>query len=85
LADALIVSGAGTGKATDPQKVKRVKAAAKTVPVFLGSGVTPQTLPDLLPRADGFIVGTYFKKEALAANPVDPDRVRELMRSAIQI
>ena len=79
LADALIVSGAGTGKATDPEKVKRVKAAAKTSPVFLGSGVTPQTLPALLPHADGFIVGTYFKKNGVASNAVDPRRVRELM------
>jgi membrane complex biogenesis BtpA family protein len=79
LADALIVSGAGTGKATDPEKVKQVKAAAKDAPVFLGSGVTPQTLAALLPHADGFIVGTYFKKDGIATNAVDPQRVRDLM------
>ena len=79
MADALIVSGAGTGKATDPEKVRRVKAAAKATPVFLGSGVTPQTLPALLPHADGFIVGTFFKKDGVASNAVDPQRVRELM------
>ena len=76
IADALIVSGAGTGKPTDPGKVKLVKAAAKNAPVFLGSGVTPQTLPSLLPHADGFIVGTYFKKNGV----VDVPRVRELMQ-----
>jgi membrane complex biogenesis BtpA family protein len=81
LADALIVSGAGTGKATDPEKVRQVKAAAKGTPVFLGSGVTPATLPQLLPHADGFIVGTYFKKDGIASNHVDPRRVRELMKS----
>ena len=75
MADALIVSGAGTGKPTDPEKVKRVKAAAKGAPVLLGSGVTPQTLPSLLPHADGFIVGTYFKKDGV----VDPQRVKELI------
>jgi membrane complex biogenesis BtpA family protein len=79
LADALIVSGAGTGKATDPEKVKLVKSAAKGAPVFLGSGVTPQTLPALLPHADGFIVGTYFKEDGIASNAVDVERVRELM------
>lgn len=81
LADALIVSGAGTGKATDPQKVAAVKAAARQAPVFLGSGVTPQSLPALLPHADGFIVGTYFKKDGLAANTVDPQRVRTLLQA----
>ncbi|MEA2708806.1 MAG: uncharacterized protein QOF78_1407 [Phycisphaerales bacterium] len=80
MADALIVSGAGTGKPTDPEKVKLVKSAAKGAPVFLGSGVTPQTLPALLPYADGFIVGTYFKQDGVASNTVDPARVRELMR-----
>ncbi|MEA2735394.1 MAG: uncharacterized protein QOE14_1845 [Humisphaera sp.] len=80
MAEALIVSGAGTGKPTDPDKVKVVKSAAKGAPVFLGSGVTPQTLPALLPYADGFIVGTYFKKDGVASNTVDPARVRELMR-----
>jgi len=81
LADALVVSGAGTGKATDPEKVRQVKAAAKSTPVFLGSGVTPQSLPTLLPHADGFIVGTYFKRDSNPLNPVDPSRVRDFMRS----
>jgi len=81
MADALIVSGAGTGKPTDPEKVKRVKSAAKEAPVFLGSGVTPQTLSALLPYADGFIVGTYFKKDGVSTNAVDPRRVRELIKT----
>jgi membrane complex biogenesis BtpA family protein len=80
MADALIVSGAGTGKPTDPEKVKLVKAAAKDAPVFLGSGVTPQTLSALLPHADGFIVGTFFKQDGVASSAVDPQRVRELMK-----
>jgi len=80
MADALIVSGAGTGKPTDPNKVEQVKSAAKTTPVFLGSGVTPQTLPQLLPHADGFIVGTYFKRDGQASNAVDLRRVRDLMK-----
>ena len=80
MADALIVSGAGTGKATDLEKVKLVKSAAKSTPVFLGSGVTPQSMPSLLPHADGFIVGTYFKEDGVSTNPVDPQRVAELMR-----
>jgi membrane complex biogenesis BtpA family protein len=81
MADALIVSGAGTGKPTDPAKVQQVKAAAKGKPVFLGSGVTPQTIEALLPHADGFIVGTYFKRDGIASNPVDLRRVRDLIQS----
>jgi membrane complex biogenesis BtpA family protein len=81
LADALVVSGTGTGKPTDPEKVRAVKAAAPGAPVFLGSGVTPQSLPELLPHADGFIVGTYFNRDGIAGNEVDPRRVRALMEA----
>jgi uncharacterized protein len=81
MADALIVSGAGTGKPTDPEKVRAAKSAAKSAPVFLGSGVTPESLPALLPHADGFIVGTYFKVDGMPTNPVDSLRVAGLMKS----
>jgi len=79
LASAVIVSGAGTGKPTDLAKLKTVKAAAGFSPVYLGSGVTAATLDAFLPHADGFIVGTAFKHNANVANPVDVNRVKELM------
>jgi membrane complex biogenesis BtpA family protein len=79
LADAIIVSGAGTGKATDPDKVRLAKQAAKDTAVLVGSGVTSATIRDFLPHADGFIVGTAFKKDGLASNPVDVARVKELI------
>ncbi len=79
LASALVVSGAGTGKATDPKKVKVVKNAAGDVPVFIGSGVSVQTLRAFMDYADGFIVGTAFKQDGLASNPVDPKRVKKFM------
>jgi membrane complex biogenesis BtpA family protein len=80
LADALIVSGSGTGKATDPAHVQRVKQAAGDAPVLVGSGVDERTLPLHLPYADGFIVGTAFKRDGKANNPVERDRVERIMR-----
>ncbi len=80
LADALIVSGAGTGKATDPSKAKQVKARAGHAPVFIGSGASVSTIDALLPHVDGFIVGTSVKRDGIATNPVDPARVRELIQ-----
>jgi hypothetical protein len=80
LADALIVSGAGTGKATDVAHLQRVKRAAGAAPVFVGSGTDERTIADYLPYADGFIVGTAFKRDGRASNPVDIDRVGRLMR-----
>jgi predicted TIM-barrel enzyme len=63
------------------EELTAVKAAAGTAPVWVGSGVTPQNLPRFLPLADGFIVGTYFKKDGLTTNPVDPERVRAFMNA----
>jgi predicted TIM-barrel enzyme len=75
-----VVSGAGTGKHTEPGKVREVKAAARNVPVFIGSGVTAETIGQYLSSADGFIVGTAFKKDGIATNPVEVQRVKALMR-----
>jgi membrane complex biogenesis BtpA family protein len=83
LADALVVSGAGTGNATDLAKVKAVKAAAGNTPVFIGSGISPETIGNYLPYADGFIIGTAFKQDGIATEAVDPDRVSALMRRVI--
>ena len=80
LADALIVSGSGTGKTTSLDKVKAIKAAAGGKPLYIGSGVTADTVRDYLPFCDGFIVGTWFKRDGIAENLVDVSRVRELAR-----
>ena len=74
------MSGAGTGKATDPQKARRVKAAAPETAVFIGSGVTAETISDFAEDADGFIVGTALKKDGVATNTVEVQRVRTLMQ-----
>ena len=78
-ADAVVVSGAGTGKATDPAKAERVKRAAPKTPVFIGSGITVETIGQFLESADGFIVGTALKKDGVATSPVDLRRVRRLI------
>lgn len=75
-ADALIVSGSGTGKPTDPAIAKRVKAAAQGTPIYVGSGVTLDTVGAFLDHVEGFIVGTHFKHHGKVSEPVDPERVR---------
>jgi len=47
-------------------------------PVLVGSGLTDANAPRLLESADGAIVGTWFKREGLLANPVDVERVLRL-------
>lgn len=81
LADALIVSGAGTGEATSLDDLRRVKAAAPDVPVFVGSGVNAENIAEILSIADGVIVGTSLKVQGKVNNPVDVERVRAIKNS----
>lgn len=81
LADALIVSGTGTGQATDLEDVKRVRGACPSAKIFLGSGVTLANVRDYLSLADGFIVGSSLKKDGKISNPVEPKRVAALARA----
>ena len=81
LADALIVSGAGTGMAADVADVERVRRACPAAKILLGSGVTLANVPDFLASADGFIVGTSLKVGGKLGNPVDPKRVATLVRA----
>ncbi len=51
-------------------------------PVLVGSGVTPETVADLLDVADGAIVGTALKRGGETTAPVDADRVADLVDAA---
>jgi len=81
LADAVIVSGAGTGKPISQQTLTDVAKAANKTPVILGSGVNVSNIADYKSQAWGFIVGTSLKKDGLVDNPVDTKRVKELMKA----
>ncbi len=78
-ADAVVVSGEGTGRKTDQTEIARVKQVAGETPVLIGSGVNAETIGDLLAYADGVIVGTALKVDGVATNPVDPARVKALI------
>jgi membrane complex biogenesis BtpA family protein len=82
LADGLVVSGTATGEPTSLEDLERVRGAAGTVPLLVGSGATAETAARLLSIADGLIVGTALKQEGIVTNPVDPRRVRRLVAAA---
>ena len=81
LADALIVSGAGTGLQADLADVERVRRTAPTTRILLGSGTTLANVRAFLPAADGFIVGSSLKLGGKLSNPIDPKRVAALARA----
>ncbi len=75
-ADALIVSGTGTGEPTRPEDVQTVREACPEVPLLVGSGVTAANLSRY--DADGFIVGTATQHQGR----VDLARARALTESS---
>jgi membrane complex biogenesis BtpA family protein len=77
-ADAIVVSGAATGAATDLSDLQRAHAVS-TVPLLVGSGVTLDSLPAIRPYVDGVIVGTALKRDGDVAAPVDAARVRGIV------
>jgi uncharacterized protein len=81
LADGLIISGTGTGLAADVADLEAVRAACPTTKILMGSGVTTRNVDTYLRLADGFIVGSSLKRGARVGNPVDLNRVRELVRA----
>jgi len=79
LADALIVTGSGTGEPTDLEDVARTREVVPDVPVLVGSGVYEGNVAEVLSLADGVIVGTSLKQGGITTNPVDRTRVAQLM------
>ena len=80
-ADAIVVSGAGTGSPTSTDDVRTV-AALSHLPMFIGSGVTSDTVSALLTDARGVIVGTDTKVDGIATNPVDLNRATAVVTAA---
>jgi len=78
LADALIVTGPRTGAEVDVEELFRVKKAVLK-PVIVGSGVNIENIDRFWKIADGFIIGSFFKKDGKTENPVDYGRVLRFM------
>ena len=84
LADAIVVSGKATGKPVDIEKLALAKRISP-VPVLVGSGTTYDNLPELWKHADGFIVGTWIKRDGKVENEVSLERARKLVELAKEL
>ena len=82
-ADGVIVSGAATGQRVDTEALNEAldarTAGDYSTPVFVGSGVTAESIDELLGAADGAIVGTALKEAGQTTNPVMTERVEQFM------
>jgi uncharacterized protein len=84
MADAIILTGKSTGSATNKDEIIKVKQHTH-LPVIVGSGVSAENIKSYFNLADGFIVGSYFKKEGVADNAVDEVRVKQMMTNLHQL
>jgi membrane complex biogenesis BtpA family protein len=83
LADAVVVSGPTTGTAAAADRVETAGelGEAHDVPVFAGSGVTPDNVATVLDHLDGAIVGTALTRGD-TVDPVDEALVADLVAAA---
>lgn len=75
LADAVIVTGAETGAAADPTRLRELRESIDA-PLLLGSGLTAENARTFA-DADGAIVGTSLKTNGI----VDAERVRAVVQA----
>lgn len=78
-ADAIVVTGAGTGKETPVEKITRFRDVLGDHPLIIGAGLTVANAYQQLSLADGAIVGTALKEGNETDNPIDRAKVRDLM------
>lgn len=78
LVDGVIVTSQFTG--LNPDKTDLIKARSVTkLPVLIGSGMTPENISEYLPLADGFIVGSCFRKDGKFLEKLELERLRKFM------
>jgi uncharacterized protein len=78
-AEAIVVTGAGTGKETPFEKIRKFRELLGEHPLVIGAGLTPDNAYTQLCIADGAIVGSSLKEGNNTNNPVDRQRVKAFM------
>lgn len=79
LADGICVSGPMTGASVDGSQLRAVCDAVPETVVFANTGVNEETVDGILAVADGVVVGTSLKVDAITWNPIDGDRALRFM------
>ncbi len=69
-ADAVLVTGSGTGRGVEGAELERVCRSVRA-PVYVASGATVDSLPALR-EAHGIIVGSCLRSDGRAGGPIDP-------------
>ncbi|MFK8084178.1 MAG: BtpA/SgcQ family protein [Granulosicoccus sp.] len=80
-ADAVIATGQRTGNTATMQEIDEI-GAASTLPLLIGSGITPDNISASLAKVDGVIVASSLKRDGDWWNEVQVERVKKLVNAA---
>lgn len=72
--DGIIITGSSTGKSVSIEELESVNKSTK-LPILIGSGLTAENLMSYYKLADGFIVGTNFKKDNFWKNELEEKQI----------
>lgn len=81
-ADALVISGSGTGRPIDLDDLRRVNSAVPGAPLVIGSGADPDNVARLLTTAASVIVGSSLKPSGDVSLPVEAALAARLVAAA---
>jgi len=84
LADGVIVTSQFTGLNPDKNDLLKAKEATR-LPVLIGSGMNVDDIADYLPLADGFIVGSYFRKDGKFLEKLEPEKLNKFMELFLSV
>jgi len=74
LADGIVITGPFTGVEPEVEDLEKAKNATG-LPIVIGSGMTAENVNRYFPLADGFIVGSTFRKHGKYLEELDPERL----------
>ena len=78
-ADVVIVSGDGTGEETNIEDLQRIRDIVPLGKLAIGSGLNEDNIKKYVGISDIGIIGTDFKLDGILNNPVDLNRVKNLI------
>ena len=76
----LIITGSATGATVDWEKIRILKEKLPNSKLWIGSGMTPEQLPEARKLVDAVIVGTYFHKDSDINQPLCTQRVEHFIK-----